>query len=606
MKNNVKRLISLMLILATLLSMGLLPVNAVDTTVPETVDAVVPETVDAVAPETEDAAAPEKAAEEAQNPLYTRHVPLDAMEEPNEDTLMDSLSATYYGLRDSAALFRDAMIQRKTTVYLYVRDPETSITFSDIFELALSEELATSATAGDYLKWSWSGYSASWDYVSNGNWILTVQMSYYTTSSQESWFRNRLTSVMNSLPLSGKTTYEKYKTIYKYVCDNVNYDYAGLDAIEDDYTYNDDYSIFTAYGCLWDGTAVCQGYACLFYAMCRTAGIPVRIVTSVDHAWNIVKLDNIWYSVDSTWDGETSVTTYDWFLLGSRSFDPSHPREAGYEDFPTTHPHSKYDYHACSGSHTYETRKTTKQPTCTATGTKADICYYCGRSYNVTTIAALGHNYKLTVNQAATSTEAGYKQYTCSRCSHSYYTGHVPATGTGNPFIDVHSGSFYYNPVQWANQNGITSGTSSMEFSPEAACTRGQVVTFLWRAAGKPEPKSTSHPFTDVSSKAFYYKAMLWAVENGITSGTSKTTFSPNDPCTRGQVVTFLYRAAGKPAVTNTFHNFTDVKSGAFYYKAMLWAVQNGITSGTSKTEFSPDKACTRGQVVTFLYRYYG
>ena len=140
-------------------------------------------------------------------------------------------------------------------------------------------------------------------------------------------------------------------------------------------------------------------------------------------------------------------------------------------------------------------------------------------------------------------------------------------------------------------------------FSPNRVCTRAQVVTFLWRAAGQPEPKSTACAFTDVKKNAFYYKAMLWAVENGITAGTSGTTFSPNKTATRGQVVTFLHRFAGEPEPELTDCSFTDVKTTAFYYKAMLWAVEQGITNGTSDTTFGPGRDCTRGHVVTFLCR---
>ena len=159
--------------------------------------------------------------------------------------------------------------------------------------------------------------------------------------------------------------------------------------------------------------------------------------------------------------------------------------------------------------------------------------------------------------------------------------------------------------IEYAVNEGITTGTSATTFSPNADCTRGQVVAFLWRAAGCPEPISTECPFTDVVPGSFYYKATLWAVENGITSGTGNGKFSPNAICTRGQVVTFLYRAAGKPACTMDTCTFTDVDAKGFYYTPMLWAVENNITTGTSATTFSPDANCSRSQVVTFLYRAY-
>ncbi len=171
-----------------------------------------------------------------------------------------------------------------------------------------------------------------------------------------------------------------------------------------------------------------------------------------------------------------------------------------------------------------------------------------------------------------------------------------------NPFTDVRPDDYFYKPVLWAVAKGITSGTSATTFSPYNACTRGQVMTFLWKALGSPEPNTMNNPFTDVKSSDYFYKPVLWAVENGITSGTSATTFSPYNACTRGQVMTFLWKALGSPE-PNTMNNpFTDVKSNDYFYKPVLWAVENGITAGTSATTFSPYKACTRGQVMTFIY----
>ena len=138
-------------------------------------------------------------------------------------------------------------------------------------------------------------------------------------------------------------------------------------------------------------------------------------------------------------------------------------------------------------------------------------------------------------------------------------------------------------------------------FAPEWVCTRGQIVTFLWRASGSPAPKATELPFTDVAADAYYAQAVLWAVENGITNGTSETTFSPDQTCTRAHAVAFLYRMSGSPAAAGS--TFSDVAADAYYSTAVAWAVEKGITNGTSGTTFSPDDTCTRGQIVTFLYR---
>ena len=297
-----------------------------------------------------------------------------------------------------------------------------------------------------------------------------------------------------------------------------------------------------------------------------------------------------------------------------------------------------YTLHTCSGcgdsyrdnevaalGHAWDNGTVTKQPTETQNGIKTYTCARCGET-RTEAIPATSHvhNYDVQII-APTCTGQGYTLHTCAGCGdsykdsyttpleHNYVDGVCTRCGAKDPnatpvgpspsFTDVKADAYYASPVAWAVEKKITNGTSSTTFSPDATCTRGQVVTFLWRASGSPEPTRADNPFTDVKSDAYYYKAVLWAVENGITSGTSKTTFSPNSGCTRGQVVTFQWRANGQPEPKAGTNPFTDVKSDAYYYKAVLWAVENGITNGTSPDKFSPDKTCTRGQIVTFLYR---
>ena len=170
------------------------------------------------------------------------------------------------------------------------------------------------------------------------------------------------------------------------------------------------------------------------------------------------------------------------------------------------------------------------------------------------------------------------------------------------PFTDVADDAYYADSVAWAVANNVTSGVSATSFVPNASCTRGQMVTFLWRAAGSPEPKSTTTAFTDVKSGAYYEKAVAWAVENNVTTGTSATTFSPDATVTRGQSVTFLWRANTSPAAASA-SSFTDVAASAYYASAVNWAVENNVTNGTSTATFSPNADCTRAQIVTFLYR---
>lgn len=180
----------------------------------------------------------------------------------------------------------------------------------------------------------------------------------------------------------------------------------------------------------------------------------------------------------------------------------------------------------------------------------------------------------------------------------------VIKVGLKASFTDVKSSDYFYDAVNWAVSNGITKGTSDTTFSPDLTCTRAEVVTFLWRAAGEPEPTISTTKFTDVDKDDYYYDAVLWAVEKGITEGTSATTFSPKMTVTRAQVVTFLWRSLGKTTVSSV-NPFTDIKSSEYYYDAVLWAVKNDVTKGKTDTAFWPDYGCTRSEIVTFLYRAY-
>ena len=198
------------------------------------------------------------------------------------------------------------------------------------------------------------------------------------------------------------------------------------------------------------------------------------------------------------------------------------------------------------------------------------------------------------------------KSYTFENVRRTHTIEVIFMKANGNPqtgvFVDVATSSYYEDAVDWAVGNGITQGTDDTHFSPDGICTRAQAVTFLWRAAGSPAPRSRTVPFTDVPAGSYYYDAVLWAVENGITEGTSDTTFSPNMTCTRAQIVAFLWRSEKSPAA-GTANPFADVKSTAYYADAVLWAVKENITRGTTNTTFSPDADCTRSQIVTFLWR---
>ena len=261
-----------------------------------------------------------------------------------------------------------------------------------------------------------------------------------------------------------------------------------------------------------------------------------------------------------------------------------------------------------------------KDATCTETGlTEGKKCAVCGEILvEQEEIPALGHSFgEWVVTTEPTCTEKGVETRSCAcgevetreveALGHEYVNGkctRCDATLTSK-FEDVKAGDFFFDPVEWAVENGVTTGATATTFNPNGNCQRAHVVTFLWRAAGKPEPTSNNNPFTDVKETDFFYKAVLWAVEEGITNGLTTTTFGPYAECNRAQVVTFLWRAMEKPEPTSTEHPFTDVAEDQFYFQPMLWAVENGITNGLTPTTFGPTSTCNRAQVVTFLYRTY-
>lgn len=253
-----------------------------------------------------------------------------------------------------------------------------------------------------------------------------------------------------------------------------------------------------------------------------------------------------------------------------------------------------------------------------------EVCTFCGKVFKQgSVIFALGHDPQPARVKAPTCNESGYTgDLICMRCGdmtqigktvaaagHKFFGGVCSVCGAKGAeavpeFDDVKPGAFYFDAVQWAVKNGITNGTGKSTFSPNDVCSRYQIVMFLWRAAGQPEAKAAVS-FADVKPGDIFYEAVQWAVERGITKGTDSTSFSPYAPCTRGQIVTFLYRSAGSPKVSGAC-NFSDVSAGSFCHDAVIWASSEGITNGTSAGRFSPNEGCTRAQVVTFLYRASG
>ncbi len=424
-------------------------------------------------------------------------------------------------LRSVAVQLRERLVARQSsiTVQFQMQEELTQQHLIDLMEQAVAH--TGNPAEGDYLENHIENYEANAQILpSQGGYDVSVTytVDYYTTAEQEQKVAEQIEKLLAEWNLGSATKQEKVTKIYSHITSTVDYDFTNLE--------NEAYNLkYSAYAALINGTAVCQGYANLFYRMALSLGIDCRIIhgssRGESHAWNIAKLDGKYYLLDATWDEGRSEWNY--FLKGSSDF-ADHLFEAEYV------------------------------------------------------------------------TEAFKKAYPISA------ENYTPGTEPVNPFKDVAEGAYYAKAVLWAVSKGITNGMGEGIFCPNDTCTRGQIVTFLWRANGSPEPQSTANPFSDVATDAYYAKAVLWAVEKGITNGTGEGKFSPNAECIREQIVTFLWRSQGKPT-TGSANPFGDVASGTYYYDAVLWAVDRGITNGISATTFAPKDDCTRGQIVTFLYR---
>jgi len=300
--------------------------------------------------------------------------------------------------------------------------------------------------------------------------------------------------------------------------------------------------------------------------------------------------------------------------------------------------------HICADGHLCDSYSLTKAPTAAAAGALTGPCPKCGETATVTMPKLNTADYEFRVTTPPTCSTSGMGRYTWKNTAYGSYSfdmriastchsygewclirepaegddgleqrtcggcGHTeqrPILQNGFPFTDMPADSFYEMPVLWALENDITNGLTETTFGPAAICNRAQVVTFLWRAAGCPEPTGTANPFVDVEEGSFYVRAVLWALENGITNGADAARFDPNGVCSRAQVVTFLYRAFGSSAVSTDGLPFGDIPAGSWYAAPIAWAMDSGITNGLTATEFGPNAPCNRAQVVTFLYRAY-
>ena len=475
-------------------------------------------------------------------------------------------------------------------------------------------------TEGDYARWTYAGagYTASGSYTSDALIVsYNTSVEYYTTKAQEAALTAKLNQVMESLDLDTKTEYEKVKAIYDYIASHVVYDWDNLE--------DDSYKLkHTAYAALVNGTSVCQGYATLFYRMCLTAGLDARVITGSntpgysDHAWNIVRIGNLYYNIDVTWDAEQEPEYYNYFLRGQDTFE-YHYRDNEYDTtaFHTEYPMSATDYDPTAVTPTptntptpTPTKKPTKTPTPTPTNTPTPTpTKKPTKTPTPTPTPTNTPTPTPTKKPTNTPTPTPTFEPTATPSATPKPTSTPVPTATPKPtgklFDDVQNPSHpYYQAIYWAVDEGITKGyTGTNLFGIDDPCTRSQAMMFLWRIAGQPAPKTQSKsPFSDIKPSHPHYKAVLWAYQKGIAKGYANGTYGVDIPCTRGQIMTFIWRYAGQPSPRKNVSPFKDKLTPA-YRTAILWGSELGITKGYSDGTFRDSVPCTRGQIVTFLYR---
>ena len=356
------------------------------------------------------------------NPLYPVQTEAQEGEEISSAPALQATEGEYVSEAAAAELLRDAMVARETefTIHVYAEDGTLDIEY-ELVPMVYSMELAEGNTDGDYLRWSFK--SLSWTGKYRGNYYdLTFYAAYYTTAQQESALQTRVDTMLASLNLREKNTFQQIRDIYTCITDLVNYDYDALDRIMAGVPREGDKLVYTAYGAAINEKAVCQGYACLFYMMCRSVGIPVRIVHNEDHAWNIVQIDDLWYNMDATWDGQDEASYKQFFLRGSDNF-PDHTPDGEFltNIFVRAYPISATDYIPANENqctvHGYDYVGVAKEATCTEPGEKTYVCRGCGITKGEP-IPKLGHRESRNIRVEATCTEDGYIAKGCERCDY--------------------------------------------------------------------------------------------------------------------------------------------------------------------------------------------
>lgn len=486
------------------------------------------------------------------NPLYAAYIPPEpalALEDGDavsqESALLadDFSSKTFVSLDAAVKQLRDAMLRRENTVTLYINytggDAFGTWGNEKLFYAAMDIKNAEGATDGDYLRWSWLNMGAEAK-RSGSKFIVVMKLRYYTTYQQEQAVISKMKSILGSLDLTGLTDYGKASAIHQYVVEHVTYDHKGLEAMNEQLSLHKKEDIeqkyflpFTAYAAAMNGTAVCQGYATLYYALCRLVGLPVRVIASVNHAWNIVQVDGKWYNLDATADSETT-TKVRWFLKGSTTFESAaaggnHDRVTPYsgDAFKKEYPVGTADY--VSRTSYWDVRSDNGHIDNIETITKLKLMNGTGSA---------GHP----VFSPLSTMQRGMLVLVLYRMEQE------PEVTGKQLYKDVPAGRYYTDAVAWATENGVVEGDGDGTFRPEDPLTRQELVKILYGYASKVKgldisKKAELAVYTDRGQVASWaLEATRWSVGTEIVKGTSATELSPGGNAKREQLATMLVR----------------------------------------------------------------
>ena len=537
-----------------------------------------------------------------------------APDEPEAYTEADS------SIDNAAQKLRNAVKNFKSNITITLDKPyydKTGFGYNDLSKKIRDKafEHTGKPGEGDYLLWTLSDINST--VTGKDNYWNKIQftMKYNVTKSQDDEAKKKADTIISSLKLDGKKNYDKIKAIYDYITKNVTYYKSN--------TGNNDYTQ-AMYGPLCKKKAVSRGITLAIYYMALKAGIDCRIIAGDldgnSYVWNIVKLDGEYYYLDAANDlGEKN---YNYFLRCARSLGQYAPYYVYTTDaFKKKYPLATKDYYLKIATPTptqipIPSPKTIKYDMNEKEG---KITAVCGDRIMLG-LPDLPHSsigWEYTDPNVFTFEGEYAKMAGRTKVTIIYYDA-SNKDANGNPgetrlsvditvlYKDVTKESdFWYSPTNYLTAAGVVKGYDNQTlFKPGNDCTRAQMLTFMWRLAGCPNPKNNNCTFPDVKPENYFYKPVLWAVEKGITTGYDDNTFRPQTVCTRAQTVTFLWRMAGKPNPKSTVNKFSDVHTTDYYYKATLWASENKILAGYDDGTFRPKGECLRRQMVTFLYKY--